>query len=94
MRKNNDWRPSEDEQKITTRNKEFLCFTDTYFRTQQETHIIDVQASAGFGIRLASPLGLASNCITSLSAAQQIVTKVSRCLLSDERCGLYLRRNI
>jgi hypothetical protein len=74
MRTNNDWRPSEDEQKITTRNKEFLCFiTDTYFRTQQETHI-DVQASAGFGIRLASPLGLAANGITSQSA--QIVTKV------------------
>jgi hypothetical protein len=73
MRTNNDWRPSEDEHKITTRNKEFLCFTDTYFRTQQETHI-DVQASAGFVIRLASPLGLTANGITSQSA--QIVTKV------------------
>jgi hypothetical protein len=74
MRKNNDWRPSEDEHKITTRDKEFLCVTDTYFRTQQET-LIDVQASADFGIRLASPLGLAANGITSQS---QIVTKLMR----------------
>jgi hypothetical protein len=56
MRTNNDWRQSEDEQKITTRDKEFWGFTGTYFRTQQETHQCGLRYS-GFGIQLASPFG-------------------------------------
>ncbi len=57
MRINNDWRQSEDEQKIKTRDKEFWGFTETYFRTQHQTHIVIQGFDLLFGIRFASPFG-------------------------------------
>jgi hypothetical protein len=67
MRINNDWRQSEDEQKITTRDKEFWGFTETYFRTQHQTHIA-IQASICYsGFDLPAHLVASKRCHVVIS---------------------------